>query len=201
MEKKKRQALFSKIYEDNAWGSDESRSGSGSTLDETERLRLAIPELLENFQIRSVLDIPCGDFNWMKHTDLAGVHYVGADIVPKMIDSNKLFYTSEDREFKVLDVLTDDLPKVDMVICRDLFVHMTFADAMKALENITSSGARYLMCTTFTLHTNEELGEGMWRPLNMMEEPFNFPMPQVMLNEGNPHPYFCDKAIGVWGIA
>ena len=137
----------------------------------------------------------------MKEADLTGVHYIGADMVPELIKQNNETYGNEDREFKVLDVLEDELPLCDMVICRDALVHMDFRDCFRALRNITGSGAKYLLTTTFTLHENEEIDEmRMWRPLNMMSSPFNFGRPLVLLNEGNYHPMFCDKAVGVWRI-
>jgi hypothetical protein len=35
-----------------------------------------------------LLDIPCGDFNWMKLLNL-GVDYIGADIVGELIAENR----------------------------------------------------------------------------------------------------------------
>jgi len=49
---------FTAIYETNYWsGDDESRSGGGSTLYATERIREAIPGLLLKYGVRSVLDL------------------------------------------------------------------------------------------------------------------------------------------------
>ena len=55
---------FTKIYKSNHWNSLESRSGEGSTFENTENIRLMLPKLLNKYQISILLDVPCGDFNW-----------------------------------------------------------------------------------------------------------------------------------------
>jgi hypothetical protein len=54
---------FKKIFANNEWGGSESRSGTGSSLDITKRLRMELPFLFLKYDIKSILDIPCGDFN------------------------------------------------------------------------------------------------------------------------------------------
>ena len=44
--------------------------------------------MLYKYQIKSILDIPCGDFYWMKGLDLKNINYVGADIVAPLIKKN-----------------------------------------------------------------------------------------------------------------
>jgi hypothetical protein len=41
-------------------------SGPGSTVEETEGVRTALPVLINTFGIRSIIDVPCGDFNYMR---------------------------------------------------------------------------------------------------------------------------------------
>jgi hypothetical protein len=57
---------FIDIYHQNIFGGIESRSGNGSTLVQTAVIRDEIPLLFKELNIKSVLDAPCGDFNWMK---------------------------------------------------------------------------------------------------------------------------------------
>ncbi len=191
--------IFAKIYEENQWKNSESRSGSGSTVDATKNLREALPELLTNLKIKSILDIPCGDFNWMSQVDLTDIDYIGADVVPELINENVKRYEIQNKKFKVLDLLKDNLPKADLVICRDCLVHFSFEDAFKALEKICSSGAKYLLTTTFPLHKNiEGIETGWWYPVNLNDAPFPLPEPLLLLNEGCQEPYFWDKCVGLW---
>ncbi len=62
--------IFAKAYDTYQWGSQESRSGQGSELAATENLRAYLPELFERLNVRTFLDAPCGDWNWMREVDL-----------------------------------------------------------------------------------------------------------------------------------
>jgi hypothetical protein len=66
-------SYFEGMYEQNIWGDRESRSGSASNLKSTERLRAELPALLRDLGVRSLLDIPCGDWVWMQHVDLSTI--------------------------------------------------------------------------------------------------------------------------------
>lgn len=55
-------AIFTDIYKGNKWHDNESFSGSGSNLEQTKAIREILPELINNLSIKTMLDIPCGDF-------------------------------------------------------------------------------------------------------------------------------------------
>src|SRR5688572_773801 len=84
--------VFNRIYHGNEWGSKESVSGPGSTLKTTEDLRKELPGFLKSLGIKSMLDAPCGDCNWISKIDLSNIDYTGVDIVPELIESNKKKY-------------------------------------------------------------------------------------------------------------
>lgn len=65
--------VFTMIYRRGVWRDSESRSGSGSNMRATEAIRAELPRMLEALQIKSLLDVPCGDFNWMKEIKLGTV--------------------------------------------------------------------------------------------------------------------------------
>ncbi len=71
--------VFDTIYERNAWNGTDSVSGKGSDREQTDRVASELPRILRELNARSLLDVPCGDFFWMRHVDLAGIKYVGAD--------------------------------------------------------------------------------------------------------------------------
>jgi hypothetical protein len=173
--------VFTEIYESNSWTSSESRSGLGSELLSTETIRKELPEVFKKFNIKSVLDIPCGDFNWMNNVDLKEVHYIGADIVENMIEDNKNNF--KDYEFKVLDITEDDLPEVDLIFARDILGHFDYENIEKTIKNIISSGSKYLLTTSFTKwEYNVDIKNGDWRPINLMLKPFLF-KPIYLINE------------------
>lgn len=173
---------FTEIFNTRAWHSQESISGIGSELSQTKTLIQELPFLFKKYEINSILDIPCGDYNWMQHVDCADIHYIGADIVEPLIESNKQKYPEID--FRHLDLTKSELPKVDLIIARDVFVHMRYDTIVSALENIIKSGCKYLLTTSFTgMSSNRDLNQdGDWRPLNLLVDPFRF-KPIYLINE------------------
>ena len=138
-----RRRRFVAAYVTNYWRGEESRSGGGSSVAQTHTIRTALPSICRDLGVHSLLDVPCGDFNWMQHVDLTDTEYIGADIVPPLIALNIERYGNPRRSFIVLDLVTTVSPKVDLVFCRDLFVHLPFRDVARALHNIQRSGANW----------------------------------------------------------
>ena len=125
-------------------GCVETVSGPGSTLNATQVIREQLPQLFETFGIRTVVDLPCGDFHWMKEVDLRGVDYQGFDIVQDLIDSNASNYQTDNIKFSCLDMIKDELPKVDLIICRDCLIHYSHKFINKAIKNMKKSGSNYI---------------------------------------------------------
>ena len=197
-----REAVFSEIYRTNAWAATESRSGAGSTLHATRHLRRELPLLFERYSIRSVLDIPCGDFNWMSHVDLKNIDCTGADVVAELIQQNRAWYPTVN--FKTLDLVNDPLPRVDLIFCRDCLFHLPYIEISHAIANMKRSGAKYLLTTsnTWRSHTNTDIERGKWRKLNLELAPFNFPRPLEIIIEGceEGDGFAADKSMCLWDL-
>lgn len=188
--------IFETIYRTNYWGSDISRSGTGSTLDRTNRLREALRDLIESHGIRTILDAACGDFTWMRemHFESMGVSYTGLDIVQPLIDDNNSRYGNQAVRFQCLNLINDKLPAADLVICRDCLVHLSEEHVLAALRNIASSGSRYLLTTSFRHTTkNKSIQTGDWRPLNLMLPPFSVGEPIAQVVEQDAEDGFGDS--------
>jgi hypothetical protein len=196
-----REEVFTEIYHTRMWGDPESLSGAGSNLAQTEQVRRALPALLDEMECRSLLDIPCGDFYWMRLLDL-DVDYTGADIVNELVEANQQQYGNEQRRFMRLDLVQDALPAADLVLCRDCLVHLCYDDIFKGLANLKNSGSTYLLTTTYTdMERNHDTPTGSHRALGLHLPPFNFPPPLRLIDEQCPEPGFEDKALGLWRIA
>ncbi len=197
-------SVFTTIYRENYWGSDDSHSGGGSNLEQTAVVRQEIPRVIDQYNIRSMIDLPCGDFNWMREVDLRGATYVGCDIVEQLVSDNQRNYSRADRSFLVLNVLENNLPAADLLFCRDLFVHFSFADLRSALRIIGDSPITYILTTTFTdREENRDIKTGDWRTLNLLKAPFLFPEPLELINERCTEfdGQFADKSLGLWRLS
>ncbi len=190
---------FGKIYYRNDWGSPESVSGLGSELAATYAVRTELPILLEELGVRSLLDAPCGDFNWMKDVDLRLDRYIGADVVPELIEKAKQF-SSDTRTFMVLDITSTNVSRADAILCRDCLVHLPFSRIRAALQNFKRSNATYLITTTFPGYPskNNDIAVGDWRPLDLQKPPFNFPEPLKVISENDV--FVAEKSLAVWRL-
>lgn len=192
---------FDRIYRMNLWRGDESRCGPGSSLEETAVVRAELPGIVRRLGVRSLLDIPCGDFFWMKEVPLSLDAYIGAEVVSRLARDNTERYGAPNRSFVCLDIRDDPLPRVDLVLCRDCLDHFCIADIQQALANIVRSGATYLLATTYPdRELNPDIRSGDWRPLNLLQPPFGLPDPMELVNEGSSKPGYPDKSLGLWRI-
>lgn len=195
--------LFTRYYKENIWRGKESLSGPGSDYEQTKYLIPELSMLFKTYDIKSVLDLPCGDFNWMKRLNLDDINYLGGDIVTDLIKSNRLNYGTKNIKFDLIDIVNDTLPKVDLIITRDCLVHLPNKDIYKALNNIKKSNSKYLLTTNFTWKSqpaNADISVGQWRRINLELSPFNFPSPEYVLVEGNTQSNDKDKTMCLWNI-
>jgi hypothetical protein len=197
-------ATFTEIFRTNAWQDTESVSGPGSTRARGADFRAGLISLIDACGIRSIVDAPCGDFNWMQDVlaerDLL---YTGVDVVEPLIETHSRRHGTATRRFLCADMTQADLPEADLIFCRDGLVHLSFIDAMAAIGNFRRSGARYLLATTFVdCARNVDTATGGWRALNLQSPPFDFPPPLALVDE---HCRFFggryrDKRLGLWAL-
>src|SRR5690606_31544178 len=140
----------------------------------TETIRARLSDLLAQLGARSLLDAPCGDWNWMRHVDLPVERYYGVDIVRHVIATNLERYSDDRHSFLVADLTADPLPRAEVILCRDCLVHVSFQDAARIVDNFRSTGAEYLLLNTYPQverNRNQFTGTN-WRRLNLRPPPF-----------------------------
>ncbi len=199
--------IFTTIFHQNFWAdgdSKESVSGAGSSLNATEPIRKSLPEVIKEYSITSILDAPCGDFHWLSTVDLGNCFYMGVDIVKPLIEKNTSLFSRNLRLFMHMNVITDPLPRVDLILCRDLFIHLDYASVFETLRNFKRSGSRYLLVTMHPYtKENKDISMGMWHGLNFEIAPFNFPKPLLLLDDKEGyacHDQVTSKFLGLWRL-
>lgn len=194
-----RRKVFEEIENKKLWG-DSHLSGWGSTVEVTKVTREVIVNVVKQYNIKSMVDVACGDFKWMP---LAlkeiknDFKYIGCDIVPALVDKNSKEFPQY--EFYVKDFVVDKLPQCDLIFCRDALQHLTIADIQDALKNFSESGAKYLLVTThlrrYGWRNGEDIKVGKCRDRNLLLKPFNLPDPMVIYSEQYEH-----KFLGLWKL-
>ncbi len=169
------------VFEKKSWEQEDKgkpRSGPGSTLPRTRRLRRALPGLLRDYNVRTFLDGACGDWNWMTAVDLSGVKYIGGDISKELVDEVKARHGNRDRKFVHLDLTSSKLPKADMIMVRECLIHLTDQSRWDVFANIHKAKIPYMLLTVDLVDENIPLErDGQHRNFNPMMAPFNFPDP------------------------
>jgi hypothetical protein len=195
-------AVFTEHFAKKFWACKESVSGYGSTIAATATIREILPKIVNDFGVQTILDIPCGDFNWMRLINLP-VRYIGADIVDDLVSENQSRYGSDTRSFVRLDLTADPLPIADLVLCRDCLFHLSFADIARSLNNIRRSGSRYLLATTNpNVPKNKDAVSGDWRSIDLQKAPIFLPQPDLLIAEGSYSlPHAEDKYLGLWRVS
>lgn len=178
--------VFSGYWNKNHWSNKESKSGDGSTLLYTEHIRKEIPILLKRLHASSMLDAPCGDFNWFKEIEFdSTISYIGGDIVDDLIDELNEKFGNNDRKFVAIDAVLDKLPDVDIWMCRDLIFHLPTADVIKLIDNFIESNIKYILITSHAASEieNKDTFIGGFRLINLLKLPFSFPEPEVRIKD------------------
>jgi len=180
-------------------GGRQTRSGRGSTVQWTKPLRPALEELFKRLNVKVFLDAPCGDFNWMQHVKMKGIRYYGLDIIDEVIAQNIKKYRRWRRTFRVADLTRDPIPKADLMLCRDCTFHLPIENVWQIMENFAASGTRYLLLTTHTTGSNEDMPiPGSFCSRDFLAPPFNFdrPAPENWLPD-HPAPIPL-RFLGLW---
>lgn len=83
--------VFRKKYEDDAsdWGKN---SGPGSHPYHTIDYVAFLSKFIHMNNIRSIVDIGCGDWQFSQNINFQGTKYLGLDIVSSVIERNKALY-------------------------------------------------------------------------------------------------------------
>jgi len=192
---------FSTIYRNRVWLTGRpagSLSGLGSELENTKAIRLRLPELLARLNTKTMLDVGCGDFNWMSQLEL-GCRYIGVDVVSCVIEQNIRNYAAANRTFFALDATTDPLPPADTILCREVFFHLSFADIWALIRNMRLSGVSTMFATNDAVTDfNADILSGDFRLLNLTKPPFCFPRSELSIPDDEVSP---GRVLAAWRLS
>lgn len=180
-----RKNAFRHIYLSNHWQNyfkldlQKSRSGPGSNLNYTSDMSRELEKFFAEKNIKTILDIGCGDFIWMnlllnKYYNYD--KYLGLDIVDELIKNNNLKYSNDKISFKTFDLVKDEIPKgFDIILIRDVFIHLKNEQIVNFLNLLKNLDVKFFGVTsTPSLKKNNELkAVGRYRDINIEIEPFN----------------------------
>ena len=141
--------LFDAVYRESMWGGTPDQSSGWGSYGEHSSLYVDfVRDFIARNDIKSILDVGCGDFQIGSRICDAVPHYIGADVSRLIIERNTASFSSlANVQFMALDVCADPLPQVDLITIREVLQHLSNADVALALDNIERSQARFALVT------------------------------------------------------
>jgi SAM-dependent methyltransferase len=147
------QEVFTKVYTEKAWGQSDDPaevfcSGTGSRDSAVVKTYIeSVESFLREFQSKPrVVDLGCGDFFIGSQIRQSCGNYIACDIVPPLIEFNRERYKALQVDFRVLNLIDDELPEADVLFIRQVLQHLSNKQIKKALPQI-SKKFRYLVLT------------------------------------------------------
>jgi len=136
--------FFTDVYEQNLWGGNESKSGTGSEGSFAEQKINLIQDIIKEYDIQSIIDIGCGDLNWMKTIlENPKINYTGIDVVETLLNDNK--NKAPEHRFELLDF--NKIYKADLLIIFDVFGHQLHDEVIEMIKYINKLDVKYVLVT------------------------------------------------------
>lgn len=127
--------VFTEVYAENIWGQRKPYadkdypfySGPGSGEEAGSPYADCVNAFIEAHGVRSVIDLGCGDFRVGRQIARPAVDYMGIDIVEPLIYANQKRFANDHIQFRCLDIISDELPKGDLCLVREVLQHLSNA--------------------------------------------------------------------------
>lgn len=195
------QNRFRLYYRTNFWGDSETTSGDSSRLDRARIALTLLQRLVDSAPRLRIFDVGCGDVNWIQFLRLReGSSYVGLDIVPELVERNRNLISDPGFSFLQGDARYDTLPEADVVVIRDVLVHLSTPDAHVVLSNVRSLAPRILLATTYRESRRSWPEDHSFRPVDLEQPSYALGPADVFLPEAPDYDRSSDgiKGLGVW---
>ena len=166
--------VFGRYYDsDPAWGGG---SGPGSDPYFTIEYRCFLDKFLRMNDIRSVVDVGCGDWSFSRLLDLRGISYLGLDVVPNIVAKNNRAFGSDTCKFEVMPESPALVPGADLLVMKDVLQHLPDAEVRSLCRSLIPKFKFALLTNSFRKHGaahNVDINLGEFRCLDLTAPPFS----------------------------
>lgn len=167
---------FTNVYKNCIWGVNENGegfSGDGSRVENAIPYMLFLQNFLKTHQIKSVVDVGCGDWTFSRYLEWNDAKYIGIDVVKSVIEKNTRQFASDQISFIHASGTTYDLPKADLLICKDVLQHLSNDEIFAFIHQI-GKFKHCLITNDIDLNgpNNQDISTGGWRKIDLFSSPF-----------------------------
>jgi hypothetical protein len=169
---------FEQIYDENEWGHG---SGEGSLLQNTRGYMAFLQGFLGKRDIKTVVEMGSGDWQFSKFIDWAGADYAGYDVVPSVVKSNQDAYEKAGVTFRLYSGDPAELPSADLLIVKDVLQHLNDRAVAALLAQLPRFKFALLTNCIKPRGTtiNRDIEDGDFRYIDLRLPPFNLDATQV----------------------
>lgn len=164
---------FEAIYKYNLWITG---SGTGSLYWNNLPYIRFLERIIEQYDIGSIIEIGCGDCRLWEYIRFSG-NFLGIDIVDNKISPQNRYFNKYIK-FNILEGNINDLllnKKPNLIIIKDLFVHLSNNNIEEILKKIDLFHAKYLVIAEDSHYLVKSgvvskminINEGMYRPIDL----------------------------------
>lgn len=167
--------VFSRIYREGAWTHG---SGPGSLAEVNKPFIAYLTRFLAANRIARMVDFGCGDFQYMRRVDLAATEYVGLDVVPTLLETNRQKFGREGVTFSLTPDDLSELPSGDLLLLKDVLIHLPNSYAAELLHHAVGK-YRFILAINNESEDpseyNRDITAGEFRPVDISLAPFSLP--------------------------
>ena len=156
--------VFARLYAEDGWAGG---SGTGSNPDAAAPFCRFTERYLERHQIRSVLDLGCGDGQIAQAISWGPARYTGIDVVPR-------------HGITAGDIRICPWPAADLVLIKDVLQHWPTADIRALLPRLRQHAHVLVTNSASGIRTNTDIEPGGFRSLDLAAAPFGWPVQPVL---------------------
>lgn len=127
------------------WPGNDTVCGWGSKLEHTTSIRRLLPIIIQSIGAKTVNDAGCGDLFWIQKINLTRVDYMGYDLYER---STWAELRKKNWKLQTANIVEEDLRQSDLIICRDVFIHLPNDLILKTLERFKRT-SKWLLATNF----------------------------------------------------
>jgi SAM-dependent methyltransferase len=162
-------------------------SGAGSAVAATKDLRALLERVVREWNVRRVVDVGCGDWQWASLVDWGQAEYVGYDLVPQLIERLQRQHGGPRVRFELMDGPDTFVPpECDLLFCKDVLQHLPNREVASMIARFSPRATRLLWVNDIQAGSgNRDIERGDWRTLDLRQPPFGVPA-EVLLEYATP---------------
>jgi SAM-dependent methyltransferase len=155
------QNIFDDIYREDRW---KGGSGPGSNIATTTEYVSYLNDLLRSLNVKSFLDVGCGDWQLGARIDFTGIRYKGIDV------SKNAVIAAKSKAPEGTDISNQQINEInesfDFVHIKDVLQHLPLIECDKILGYASKN--KYVLVVNDHCEKNLDIEAGQHRPLNVL---------------------------------